>query len=456
MLSNPIFLICLMIAIICFWNFVLKRRMFEGFLVSFIVLLTCTWTWKNVGSYVMTGLKTGLIYQMVVFYAMSILLSEAKVIDGAVNIILALLGKIPGGAGYAAVVASSFMGAFSGTGPGNVLATGSITIPAMKRSNFPAELAGNIESNASYLGNMIPPSGNIVAALGAFNAFVLASGGEEMTQSTFWIVCWGCSLWFILQRLLMVFIFCKVYKVKPVAEEDRPKLRETLKNEWQGLLLPVIILLPFVLDYFFKDSFFTARLTAAGAKNLSNSLLFFVAGLASIYGVLVAKDKSALRPDRLAHLFGSKIKGFVETIGICLIGYMIGAMFTDIKVSDYFVAAVGNLNLSKLGMCLFIPLLTCFMGTVIPGSSLVSIFGLTFIMMMAAVGVNPLLCAAMLPCYCGVMCGLTPPLGLGFLAGQSLAESDFKKSLKNDLWWIAAQFILEVVILLGWLPILGL
>ena len=456
MLNNAIFLICLMIAIICIWNFVLKRRMFEGFLVSFLVLLACTSTWKNVGGYIKTGLETSLIYQMVVFYAMSILLSEAKVIDGAVNIILALLGKIPGGAGYAAVIASSFMGAFSGTGPGNVLATGSITIPAMKKSHFPAELAGNIASNSSYLGNMIPPSGNIVAALGAFNAFILASGGEEMSQSTFWIVCWGCSLWFILQRLLMVFVFCKVYKVQPLSDADCPKLGETLRKEWQGLLLPVIILLPFVLDYLFKDNLFTDRLTAAGAKNLSNSLLFFVAGLASIYGVLVAKDKSALKPARVARLFGSKLKGFVETIGICLIGYMIGALFTDIKVTDFFVAAVDKLSLSKLGMCLFIPLLTCFMGMVIPGSSLVSIFGLTFVTMMAAVGVNPLLCAAMLPCYCGVMCGLTPPLGLGFLAGQSLAESNFKKALTNDLWWIAAQYIMEVVILLGWLPILGL
>ena len=73
------------------------------------------------------------------------------------------MGRIPGGAGYASVIASSCMGALSGSGPGNVMATGAITIPAMKKSGFPPELAANVESNASYLGNMIPPSSNISA-----------------------------------------------------------------------------------------------------------------------------------------------------------------------------------------------------------------------------------------------------------------------------------------------------
>ena len=93
---------------------------------------------------------------------------------------------------------------------------------------------------------------------------------------------------------------------------------------------------------------------------------------------------------------------------------------------------------------------------VIPGSSLVVIFGPTFIASLAAVGVDPLLAAAMLPCICGVMCGITPPLGLGLYAGMAIAGSEFGKTVRNNLWWIAAQFIIQVLILMGLLPILGL
>ena len=168
----PISLVYLgiMLGVILVWFSLLKRPVYEAVLVSFLLLLTITGNWNNVWLYIDSALSTSLLYSMVAFVAMSIVLTKTKIIDSCVGLILALIGRIRGGAGYAAVISSSFMGALSGSGPGNVMATGAITIPAMKRSGFPAELAANVESNASYMGNMIPPSSNIVAALGAFTA----------------------------------------------------------------------------------------------------------------------------------------------------------------------------------------------------------------------------------------------------------------------------------------------
>ena len=453
----PVALIYLgvMLAVIVLWFLLLKRPIYEAVLISFLLLLTITGTWGHALSYIESGLKTSLLYSMTAFCAMSILLTRTKVIDSAIAIILTLLGRITGGAGYVSVVASSFMGALSGSGPGNVMATGSITIPAMKRSGFPAELAANIESNSSYLGNMIPPSGNITAALGALTGMV-AYGEGYISQAEFWIVLWGCSLWFILQRLIMVFAFCKFYKVSPMAKEELPNLKETLKKGWQGLLLPIIILLPFVLDYFFKSTFFTARLGASGAKFMSSSLLIFIGGLASIYAVLIVKDKKQVTPNAIARMFADGIKSIAPAIGVCVFGYMIGAMFTDLKLTDEMLTFMEGLNMGKFGIVVFICLISCLLGMVIPGSSLVVIFGPVFITILAAKGVNPVLAAAMLPCICGVMCGITPPLGLGMYAGMSLADSDFSKTFKNNLRWVAAQFIMEIIVLMGWLPILGL
>lgn len=443
----------IMLAVIIVWFSLLKRPVYEAILIAFILLLTITGTWGSVGSYINTGLKTSLLYSMTAFVAMSIILTKTKVIDSCVAIILALLGRVVGGAGYVSVVASSFMGALSGSGPGNVMATGTITIPAMKKSGFPAELAANIESNSSYMGNMIPPSSNIVAALGAFTALYPET---NLSQGQFWIVLWGISLWFILQRVLMVFAFCKYYKVKPMAKEDVPELKEVFKAGWQGMLLPAIILLPFLLDYFFKDTFFTARLGETGAKYFSSSLLLFIAGISAMYACLIAKDKSTVTPNKIAKMFADGVKTIAPAVGVCVIGYMIGALFNDMDVAEEMEAFMLGFHFSKIGLVLFICAATCFLGMVIPGSSLVVIFGPVFISTLATVGVNPILGAAMLPCICGVMCGITPPLGLGMYAGMSLAESDFSKTFKNNLWWVAAQFVMEVVVLMGWLPILGL
>lgn len=447
--------LAIMLAVIIIWFLVLKRPVYEAVLLSFIILLTVTGTWGRVGRYIDSGLKTSLLYSMTAFCAMSILLSKTRVIESAIAVILALMGRFTGGAGYVSVVTSSFMGALSGSGPGNVMATGSITIPAMKKSGFPAELAANIESNASYLGNMIPPSGNIAAALGALTGMA-AYGEGYISQAQFWIVLWGCSLWFIVQRLIMVFAFCKYYKVKPIAKEDIPNLQETFKQGWQGLLLPVIILLPFVLDYFFKSTFFTARLGSGGAKSMSSSLLIFIGGLASIYAVIIAKDKKQVMPVAIARMFADGIKTIAPAIGVCVFGYMIGAMFTNLRVTDEMLTFMQGLDMGKLGIVVFICFITFLLGMVIPGSSLVVIFGPVFITILAAKGVNPVLAAAMLPCICGVMCGITPPLGLGMYAGMSLSGSEFGPTFKNNLWWVAAQFIMEIIVLMGWLPILGL
>lgn len=462
----PLVYLAIMLGVICIWFMFLKRPIWESMGVAFIVLVAVTGTWGDMWSFIDKGLTTSLLYSMVVFICMSGIMTKTKIIDGAVNLILGLLGRLPGGAGYAAVVASGFMGALSGSGPGNVMSTGVITIKAMKESGFPSELAANVESNASYLGNMIPPSSNIVAALGALTTFYGTIGiGEEMSIGSFWVVCWGCSLWFILARLITVFAFVKYYKIKPMEKEKIPNIKENFKLNWQGLLLPVIILLPFIVDFFLNNAstfpdmaIFVDRLGKDGAKAYSSAMLYFVAGIASIFAVIVMlfKDKKTVSPKNIIKMLSGSAKGIATTVGTCLFGYMIGELFTSIQATDQLGTLIESINLGKVGLALVIPLITCFMGMVIPGSSLVSIFGALFISLFYAQGSNPVMVAAMLPCFCGVMCGITPPLALGMYAGMSIAESDPGKTIKNDLWWVAAQYIMEVVVLLGWLPILGL
>jgi len=452
-MPSALIYLAIMLVVICLWFVLLKRPVYEAVLLSFIVLIAVTNSWGNVWSYIDGALSTNLLYSMTTFVAMSIILTKTKVIDSCVAIILSLLGRVTGGAGYVSVVASAFMGALSGSGPGNVMATGTLTIPAMIKSGFPRELAANVESNASYMGNMIPPSSNIVAAMGALVALHPEMG---VTQGQFWIVLWGIALWFVIQRVVMVWGFCKYYKVRPMAKEDLPDLKTVLKEGWQGLLLPLVILLPFVMDYLFKDNFFTERLGATGAKHMSSALLLFIPGVAAMYTCLIAKDKKVVTPHSIAKMFASSVKSIAPAIGVCVFGYMIGGLFDDLGVAAEMNTFITSIGFSRLGMVLFICILTCFLGMVIPGSSLVVTFGAVFITTLETVGVDPMLAAAMLPCICGVMCGITPPLGLGMYAGMTLAESEFSKTFKNNLWWVAAQFILEVAVLMGWLPILGL
>lgn len=445
--------LAIILAVICVWFMAFKRPIYEAVLLSFLVLVAITGSWANVWTYIVDALSTNLIYSMIAFVALSQILVKTKVIDSCIAVILSLFGRLTGGAGYVSLIASSFMGALSGSGPGNAMATGAITVPAMKKTGFPPELAANIVSTSSYLGNMIPPSSNIVAALGAF---VAVYPNSNVSQGQFWIILWGIAFWFILQRVLTIYAFCKYYKVKPMSKEELPNLKQAIKVGWKGLFLPVVIVLPFALDYLLKDNFFTQRLGATGAKYFSSSVLLFTAGIASMFTILIAEDKKTVTIPAMAESFTKGLKGMAPMIITCIFGYMIGGLFADLNVTTELEEFVLSLNFSKFGLVIVLCIFTCFLGMAIPGSSLVVVFGPAIISMLAAVGANPLLVAAMLPCICGVMCGITPPLALGMYAGMTLAESDFTKTVKNDLWWVALQFIMQVVVLMGWLPILGL
>ena len=162
-----------------------------------------------------------------------------------------------------------------------------------------------------------------------------------------------------------------------------------------------------------------------------------------------------MTPKTILDTFGNGLKSLVPTVGTCIFGYMIGELFGFVNAGASIAALMAKWDLPLVVLAFAIPLIACFISMVIPGSAMVNMFGLVFISVFASAGANPLLVAAMLPCVCGVMCGITPPFALGMYAGMSIAKSDFTKTLKNDLWWVAVQYVLEVVVLLGVLPVFG-
>jgi TRAP transporter 4TM/12TM fusion protein len=75
----------------------------------------------------------------------------------------ALMGRSRGGPAKVAVLSSGFFGSLSGSVISNVVTTGQITIPTMKRIGYPAHYAGAVESCASTGGALMPPVMGAVA-----------------------------------------------------------------------------------------------------------------------------------------------------------------------------------------------------------------------------------------------------------------------------------------------------
>src|SRR5699024_8312368 len=73
------------------------------------------------------------------------------------DLAFALTGRFTGGTAKAAVAASALQGMVSGSSVGNTVASGSFTIPMMKKAGFKPEFAAGTEAAASTGGQIMPP-----------------------------------------------------------------------------------------------------------------------------------------------------------------------------------------------------------------------------------------------------------------------------------------------------------
>jgi len=107
------------------------------------------------------GILGFLLYISATYVFMFILFSSVLYGTGIgtvyINVALKMVGMTRGGAAKAAVIASSLFGTISGASVSNVLATGTFTIPMMKKAGYRPSFAAAVEAIASTGGQLVPP-----------------------------------------------------------------------------------------------------------------------------------------------------------------------------------------------------------------------------------------------------------------------------------------------------------
>jgi TRAP transporter 4TM/12TM fusion protein len=154
---------------------------------------------------------------------------------------IGIFGRYRGGPAKVAVVSSAMTGTISGSAMANVLTTGTVTIPLMKRTGYPAFMAGAIEAAASTGGALMPP----------------VMGTVAFVMSEFSGVPYGLIALYALIPAVLYFlgIFCTVhfaavrYDARGMSETDLPDWRAALRERWH-LFLPLVLLIWFLVhDY---------------------------------------------------------------------------------------------------------------------------------------------------------------------------------------------------------------
>ncbi len=179
----------------------------------------------------LTGISANILFIYVLFASV---MMKAGVGEFVIDVAVRLAGWARGGPAKIAVIGSALFGTISGSTVANVYATGSFTIPLMKKGGYTPKNAAAIEAIAGTGGQIMPP------VMGA-GVFVMS----EVTGISYFDIIKAAAIPAILYYIglfAMVHFLALRYGMRPVAKSELPS--------WRPVLRRAYFVLPFVLIVF--------------------------------------------------------------------------------------------------------------------------------------------------------------------------------------------------------------
>ena len=310
-----------------------------------------------------------------------------------INLAFALLGHVRGGPAKVAIFASGLMGSMSGSVITNVLTTGSMSIPAMKRIGFQPHVAGGVEACASTGGVLMPP------VMGA-TAFIMAIN-LEVPYRDIVIAAVIPSVLYFFALFMQIDAYAAKMDLKGMDRAELPTVKEVMKDGWYYLL--VFILLIYWLMILNRES----------------QAPFYATGLLIVINQLVPGHRWSW--EQFLKFLEGVGKLFAELAAVLAgVGLIVGALAYQSKVGtlafDLLQLADNNIIL----LLLLGALASFIMGIGVTVTVAYIILAITLAPALTDSGLSPM-GVHMFMLYWGMLSFITPPVALGAFAAASLA-----------------------------------
>ena len=319
------------------------------------------------------------------------------------------MGRFRGGPAKIAVVGSALFGSVSGSAVANVVATGVVTIPMIKRSGYPAHRAAAIEAVASTGGQLLPP------VMGA-SAFLMA----EFLQIPYSEVVLAALVPGILYYVAL-FVQADLEAAKlgagRVSGEEMPEAKGVLGGIY--FAVPFVVLIAALFKY--NQSPQLSALLAAVVL-IVLAIIFGYRGarlnLRGIVAVLYSAGFAAL--DIILVTVAAGI--VVGVLGISGLGFNL--TLTLVEVGE---GSLAILLILAAGVCILL-------GMGLPTVGVYVLLAALVAPALTKVGVEPI-AAHLYVLYFGMMSMITPPVAIAAFAAATVAGANPMKS-----GWSAVQF----------------
>lgn len=311
------------------------------------------------------------------------------------NLASLVTGKSRGGPAKIAVISSGLYGTMSGSPTSDVVATGSITIPVMKRLGYKARFAGAVEVAASTGGSAMPP------IMGSA-AFILAEYTSVPYQEVVLAAILPAMLYY-LGVFLQVHLRAVKDDLRP-SDGEIPTVVETFRTGWVFMIPIIGIVWALLAGY---SPTFTAGV-----------------GVLAAVGAATLLKATRLSPWQIIEGLGETTLRILPVAGACAAAGLV----------------IGGLSMTGLGMKAANVILTVSGGdaalTLVIAAVVTIILGLgmptpsAYILAAVLVGPAlaklgyPILQSHMFLLYYAIMSALTPPIAVAALAAAAIADED--------------------------------
>jgi TRAP transporter 4TM/12TM fusion protein len=327
---------------------------------------------------------------------------------------IAGFGRFRGGPAKAAVLASAGMGMISGSSAGNVVTTGSFTIPLMKKVGYRPQFAGAVEAVASTGGQIMPP------IMGAA-AFVLA---ETLGIPYRKVAIAGIlpAILYFLSVFIMVDCEARRTNLIPLKKEELPVMKEIL-SEVGHLIIPILVLLYILLIE-------NATPIKAGLYGVFSCLIVAMFKKSTRYGF-----------KQLIDMLATGTKSAAGVVSACACAGIIVGVLALTGLGTRMVGLVLTLSGGNLIICLVLTMVvTLILGMGLPTTASYIVCSSVIAPALIKFGIEPLV-AHFFIFYFAWLSAITPPVAIASYAAAGLADAN-----PNSTGWEAFKLGLAAFI----------
>ena len=333
----------------------------------------------------------------------------------------AVAGWASGGPAKVAVLSSGLMGTVSGSSVANVVGTGSLTIPMMKKLGYNANFAGAVEAAASTGGQLMPPVMGAAAFLMA--EFVGVPYIDVVKAAAIPALLYFTGVW------LGVHFEAKRKKLKGIPRAELPNPL-TLLKERGHLAIPLIVIV---------------YLLVSGYTPMRAAL---VAIFLSILCAMLRKS-TRMKPIEIVYGLERGAKGVLGVLVACASAGIIIGVVTKTGVGLRLASGLIDLAGGMLLPAMFFTMITAIvLGMGVPTTANYVITSTIAAPALEQMGV-PVLAAHMFVFYFGIIADVTPPVALAAYAGAGISGGNALKTGVHASKLAVAAFIIPYVFVLS-------